>query len=153
MADKKGGGPGLEASVADLVRALADLLREADLSEIDYAEGARRVRLVRARVAEPATIAVAAAPLTVVPGPALAAAEPAGTVTAPMVGTVYLASQPETPPFIKIGDTVRAGQTLLIIEAMKVMNQIAAPRAGRVAAIHVTDGMPVEYGQPLLILA
>ena len=71
---------------------------------------------------------------------------------APMVGTVYLAPQPDAAPFIKVGDQVRAGQTLLIVEAMKVMNNIAAPRAGRVAAILVIDGMPVEYDQPLLVL-
>jgi acetyl-CoA carboxylase biotin carboxyl carrier protein len=152
MTEKKGAGPILDASVTDLVRALADLLHEADLSEIEYAEGTRRLRLVRARGSE-------AAPTTVaVPQPApsanasVATSEPAGTVTAPMVGTVYLAPEPEQPPFIKLGDAVEAGQTLLIIEAMKVMNQIAAPRSGRVAAIHVGNGTPVEYGQPLLVL-
>jgi acetyl-CoA carboxylase biotin carboxyl carrier protein len=69
-----------------------------------------------------------------------------------MVGTAYLAAQPEAPPFVKLGDSVREGQTLLIIEAMKVMNQIQAPRAGKVVRILVADGAPVEYGQPLLVL-
>jgi acetyl-CoA carboxylase biotin carboxyl carrier protein len=81
-----------------------------------------------------------------------AVAEAAGTVKAPMVGTAYLAPQPEAPPFIKVGDSVREGQTILIIEAMKVMNQIPAPRAGRVTQILVADGSPVEFGQPLLVL-
>jgi acetyl-CoA carboxylase biotin carboxyl carrier protein len=151
MTEKKGAGPALESSVADLIRALADLLREADLTELEYAEGTRRLRLVRGRGGDGPPVAMVAAP------PAAAApvgtTEPAGTVTAPMVGTVYLAPQPEASPFIKLGDAVEAGQTLLIIEAMKVMNQIAAPRAGRIAAIHVSDGTPVEYGQPLLVLA
>jgi acetyl-CoA carboxylase biotin carboxyl carrier protein len=83
--------------------------------------------------------------------PALAGDLP-GAIKAPMVGTVYLSPQPEAPPFIKVGDTVREGQPLLIIEAMKVMNQIPAPRAGRVTQILVADGTPVEFGQPLLVL-
>jgi acetyl-CoA carboxylase biotin carboxyl carrier protein len=92
------------------------------------------------------------------PAPAAAApstAKPAdapGTVKAPMVGTAYLSPQPEAPPFVKLGDSVREGQTLLIIEAMKVMNQIPAPHAGKVVRIVVTDGAPVEYGQPLVVL-
>jgi acetyl-CoA carboxylase biotin carboxyl carrier protein len=85
------------------------------------------------------------------PSPA-AAAEPAGAVKAPMVGTVYLAPQPGASPFVSAGDTVREGDVLLIIEAMKVMNQIRAPRAGRVTQIQVADGTPVEYGQVLLVL-
>ena len=87
--------------------------------------------------------------------PAQAAAtvpEVTGAVPSPMVGTVYLAPQPGAPPFIAAGDTVREGEVLLIIEAMKVMNQILAPRAGRVTAILVADGAPVEYGQALVVL-
>jgi acetyl-CoA carboxylase biotin carboxyl carrier protein len=137
----------LDPAIADLVRALAALLDETNLSEIDYAEGARRVRVARATSVTVAPAAASApAPL---PAPM---AEPAGTVRAPMVGTVYLAPQPEAAPFIKIGDMVRDGQTLLIIEAMKVMNHIAAARAGKITAILVADGMPVEYGQPLLVI-
>ncbi|MGH6988343.1 MAG: acetyl-CoA carboxylase biotin carboxyl carrier protein [Stellaceae bacterium] len=151
MAEKKAPNADPDRSAIDLVRALADLLRETDLVEIDYAEGGRHVRLVRGRGGEPSPVAIPVAPAAT--GSPLPLAEPAGTVTAPMVGTIYLATQPEAPPFIRLGDTVEAGQTLLIIEAMKVMNQIAAPRAGRIAAIHVSDGMPVEYGQPLLVLA
>jgi acetyl-CoA carboxylase biotin carboxyl carrier protein len=141
---------GLDPTIADLVRALAALLDEVNLSEIEYAEGARRVRVARASGAT----SVSVAPVMTL-GSAHAAspaAEPAGTVKAPMVGSVYLSPQPDTAPFIKVGDQVREGQTLLIVEAMKVMNHIAAPRAGRVAAILVADGMPVEYGQPLLVL-
>jgi acetyl-CoA carboxylase biotin carboxyl carrier protein len=140
----------LDPAIADLVRALAALLDETKLSEIDYAEGTRRVRVARAAAATSVTVAPAAAPAPA--AKPVAAVEPAGTVKAPMVGTVYLAPQPEAAPFIKIGDTVRNGQTLLIIEAMKVMNHIAAPRAGKITAILVADGMPVEYGQPLLVI-
>jgi acetyl-CoA carboxylase biotin carboxyl carrier protein len=86
------------------------------------------------------------------PAAPVAAADLPGAIKAPMVGTAYLSPQPEAPPFIKVGDTVREGQPLLIIEAMKVMNQIPAPRAGRVTQILVTDGTPVEYGQTLLVL-
>jgi acetyl-CoA carboxylase biotin carboxyl carrier protein len=82
----------------------------------------------------------------------MAASELAGAIKAPMVGTAYLQPQPDAAPFIKIGDTVREGQTLLIIEAMKVMNQIPSPRGGRVAQILVEDGAPIEYGQPLVVL-
>lgn len=142
----------LDPAIADLVRALAALLDEVNLSEIEYAEGARRVRVARAAIAAPVTVAPQPASVLAA-GPApLAAAEPAGTIKAPMVGTVYLAPNPDTAPYIKIGDQVREGQTLLIVEAMKVMNHIAAPRPGRVAAILVADGMPVEYDQPLLVL-
>jgi acetyl-CoA carboxylase biotin carboxyl carrier protein len=85
------------------------------------------------------------------PAPAVPAEAP-GAVKAPMVGTAYLSPQPDAPPFVKLGDSVREGQPLLIIEAMKVMNQIPAPRAGRVTQILVADGAPVEYGQPLVVL-
>jgi acetyl-CoA carboxylase biotin carboxyl carrier protein len=145
------GGPGggaLDPAIAGLVRALAALLDEVNLSEIEYAEGPRSIRVARGTTATSVTVAPAAAPAPVhVP-----AAEPAGTVKAPMVGTVYLSPQPDAAPFIKIGDGVRDGQTLLIVEAMKVMNHIAAPRSGRITAILVADGMPVEYGQPLLVI-
>jgi acetyl-CoA carboxylase biotin carboxyl carrier protein len=135
----------------ELVRALASLLQETGLTEIEYAVGERRIRVVRG--APPAAVTVA------MPGPAaaavaapIAAADLPGTIKAPMVGTAYLSPQPEAPPFIKVGDIVREGQPLLIIEAMKVMNQIPAPRAGKVTQILVSDGTPVEFGQPLLVL-
>jgi acetyl-CoA carboxylase biotin carboxyl carrier protein len=136
----------------DLVRALAALLHETGLREIEYAEGDRRIRVVRdapEAAASARPIAAAPAPAAAVPA---AAAEHAGAVKAPMVGTAYLAPQPGDPPFVNAGDTVREGQVLMLIEAMKVMNQIPAPRAGRVAEILVADGAPVEYGQVLLIL-
>ncbi len=137
----------------ELVRALAALLQETGLTEIEYAIGERRIRVVRGAPSAAVALAVpAAAPASPAPAAPGAPAELAGAVKAPMVGTAYMAPQPGAPPFVKIGDTVREGQTLLIIEAMKVMNQIPAPRAGRITQILVTDGSPVEYGQPLLVL-
>jgi acetyl-CoA carboxylase biotin carboxyl carrier protein len=135
----------------DLVRTLAALLEETGLTEIEYAMGERRIRVVRGGPAAPA-VTVSMPPAAAAPPSTPIQAEPPGTVKAPMVGTAYLAPQPEAPPFVKLGDSVREGQTLLIIEAMKVMNQIPAPRAGKVAQILVTDGAPVEYGQPLVVL-
>jgi len=140
---------------SELVRALAALLDETGLSEIEYAVGERRIRVARngggAAVAMVATAptpgAAGAAPVTVT-----AAAEPAGAVKSPMVGTAYLGPQPGASPFVAVGDTVREGQTMFIIEAMKVMNQIPAPRAGRVAQILVVDATPVEFGQILAVL-
>lgn len=142
---------GVDPAIADLVRALAALLDEVNLSEIEYAEGERRVRVARASAAASVTVAPTPAAASPTHAP-MAAAEPAGTVKAPMVGTVYLAPNPDAAPFIKIGDQIREGQTLLIVEAMKVMNHIAAPRAGKITAILVADGMPVEFDQPLLVL-
>ena len=137
----------------DLVRTLAALLQETGLTEIEYAVGDRRIRVVRGAAAvAPMSLAVGGAG----PAPAAASAtvmkELAGAIKSPMVGTAYLQPQPDAAAFIKIGDTVREGQTLLIIEAMKVMNQIPSPRSGRVAQILVEDGAPVEYGQPLVVL-
>jgi acetyl-CoA carboxylase biotin carboxyl carrier protein len=144
-----------------LVRTLAMLLDETGLTEIEYAVGDHRIRVARGTsvVAAAPAVAIQAAAIPA-PGagpapsaePRPAAAAHPGAVTAPMVGTAYLAAQPGAPAFVKVGDSVREGQTLVIIEAMKVMNQIASPRAGRVAQILVTDGAPVEYGQALVIL-
>jgi acetyl-CoA carboxylase biotin carboxyl carrier protein len=131
----------------DLVRVLAALLDETGLSEIEYAVGDIRIRVARG-AANVAAAVVAAPPAA----HEAAAAEPEGAVKSPMVGTAYLAPQPDAAPFVAVGDTVREGQVLLLVEAMKVMNQIHAPRAGRVAQIAVTDGAPVEYGQTLLVL-
>jgi acetyl-CoA carboxylase biotin carboxyl carrier protein len=138
-----------------LVRTLAGLLDETGLSEIEYAVGDKRIRV--ARTAAPVTAVMPAAPAVAalagaVPAPAAVAAEHPGAVKSPMVGTVYLAPQPGAPSFIKVGDKGAEGDVLLIIEAMKVMNQIRAPRAGRVAEIVVGDGSPVEFGQVLVIL-
>ncbi|HEX3498935.1 MAG TPA: acetyl-CoA carboxylase biotin carboxyl carrier protein subunit [Stellaceae bacterium] len=138
-----------------LVRTLAALLAETGLSEIEYAVGDRRIRVARNAAAvsfvpAAATVATGAASPATPALPSLAAHP--GAVKAPMVGTVYLSPQPEAPPFAKLGDMVSAGQPLLIIEAMKVMNQIRAPRAGRLAQILVEDGAPVEYGEVMMVL-
>jgi acetyl-CoA carboxylase biotin carboxyl carrier protein len=141
---------------SELVRTLAALLAETGLSEIEYAVGERRIRVARSLAAVAAPAATAARPAAAANG-AAPAAEPslaanAGAVKAPMVGTVYLSPQPEAPPFAKLGDVVAAGQPLLIIEAMKVMNQIRAPRAGRLTQILVEDGAPVEYGEVVMVV-
>jgi acetyl-CoA carboxylase biotin carboxyl carrier protein len=141
---------------ADLIRQLADLLRETGLAELELTSGEQRLRV---RLPEIGTAAaVAAAPAVAAAAAAAAAASnaaevlPAGTVTSPMVGTAYTAGEPGAPPFVAVGDRVSAGQTLLIVEAMKVMNQIPAPRAGVVTRILVRDRQPVEFGEPLLII-
>lgn len=144
----------------ELIRKLADVLRESGLTEIEMEQGEHRLRLSRAAPA--ATIqAVAPAPVLAAPSaPATAASRPggvgatvpAGAVTSPMVGTAYVAPEPGAPPFVRVGDQVKAGQTVLIIEAMKVMNPIKAPRAGTVAQVFVSDSQPVEYGEPLMII-
>lgn len=139
-----------------LIRRLAALLEETGLSEIEYEAEGRRIRVGRGAAAG-ATSAPAATPPTepaVEPAAAPPGAEavPAGAVTSPMVGTVYVAAEPGAPSLVKVGDKVTEGQTLLIIEAMKVMNPLASPRAGTVTRILVSDGQPVEFGEPLLIL-
>lgn len=141
----------------ELVRALATLLDETGLSEIEYAVGDRRIRVARQGAAGSATAALPGANGSLVASPVAApltapAAEPAGAVKSPMVGTAYLGPQPGASPFVAVGDSVSEGQTLFIIEAMKVMNQIPAPRAGRIVQILVADAMPVEFGQILAIL-
>ncbi len=137
---------------ADLIRRLADLLEETGLSEIEVGAGEMRIRVVRdgvahAPVAQPGP-APAAAPAE---QPRLDASHP-GAVTSPMVGTLYVAPETDAPPFVNVGDAVTKGQTLFIIEAMKVMNPIRAPRAGTVAKLMVGNGDPVEFGEVLLIL-
>lgn len=142
------------------IRELAELLRDNDLSEIEIEEGDRRIRVARkasvevhSPVASHAPVPVAAPEPAAIPAP-IPGAEPIapGTVTSPMVGTVYVAPEPGADAFVKIGDTVSEGQTLLIVEAMKTMNPIPAPAAGTVKAINVSDGQPVEFGQPLLVI-
>ena len=149
----------------EFIKALAELLRANDLSEIevsrDYGDDdALTVRVARNLVAAPAPAAAATVPLAVaIPSAAAAApaaatdpAEDPGVVPSPMVGTVYLQAEPGAAPFVKVGDIVAEGQTILIIEAMKTMNQIPAPRAGKVRRILIEDGQPVEFGAPLMIL-
>ncbi|MGH7000694.1 MAG: acetyl-CoA carboxylase biotin carboxyl carrier protein [Stellaceae bacterium] len=135
----------------DLVRALAALLEETGLSEIEYAQSDRRIRVVRNAPTVPA-VTVSMPPPSAAAGAAVAEAEPVGAVKAPMVGTAYLAPQPGAARFVNVGDQVREGQPLLVIEAMKVMNQIQAPRSGQVKEILVADGTPVEFGQILMVL-
>jgi acetyl-CoA carboxylase biotin carboxyl carrier protein len=141
---------------SELVRTLAALLEETGLSEIEYAVGERRIRVARngagAAVMMAAASAMPMAPVGAAAAGVSAVVEPAGAVKSPMVGTAYLGPQPGAAPFVAVGDTVREGQTLFIIEAMKVMNQIPAPRAGRVAQILVVDATPVEFGQILAVL-
>ncbi|WP_340117296.1 acetyl-CoA carboxylase biotin carboxyl carrier protein subunit [Pelagibius sp. 7325] len=139
----------------ELVRKLADLLQETGLNEIEYEVNNHRIRVAKnagvTTVAAPVASAAPAAPGSAAPagGPE---AIPAGAITAPMVGTVYVAGEPGAPPFVKVGDEIREGQTLLIIEAMKVMNPLVSPRAGTVKQIMISDGQPVEYGEPLLVI-
>lgn len=137
----------------DAVRKLAALLEDTGLAEIEYESGGQRVRLARNGVAAPMTYAAApAAPAAAAAAPAVDDAKHPGAVLSPMVGTAYLASQPGAAPFIKLGDSVAAGQTLCIIEAMKTFNPIRSPKAGKVVKINITDGQPVEFGEPLMIV-
>ena len=139
----------------DLIRKLADLLRETGLSEIEFAEGEKRIRVTRGVTATAVAPVVAAAPAPAVaaaPAPAAKPANHPGAVISPMVGTAYIAAEPGGAPFVRVGDTVKPGQTLLIIEAMKVMNPIKATRGGTVTAVHVGDAQPVEFGEVLLII-
>jgi acetyl-CoA carboxylase biotin carboxyl carrier protein len=140
-----------------LVRELATLLDETQLTEIEVVDGERKIRVARqgAPMAAPAPVSapVAIAPSVSAPAaPAAPAGPHPGTVKSPMVGTVYLASSPESAPFVSEGATVKEGDTLVIIEAMKVMNPITAPRAGRVTQINVSNGQPVEFDQPLVVI-
>ncbi len=139
----------------DLVRKLSELLDETGLTEIEYEYSGHRIRVARGTLAQaPAPAVALPAPAAAGPSPSESDADaiPANAVTAPMVGTAYLAAEPGTAPLVSVGDSVREGQTLLIIEAMKVMNQIPSPRAGKVTKIMVEDGQPVEYGEPLMII-
>jgi acetyl-CoA carboxylase biotin carboxyl carrier protein len=131
---------------AELIRALAALLTETGLTEIEYALGDRRIRVARA--------AGGPAPFGSFSTSSAAAGsiEHPGAVKAPIVGTAYLAPQPGAPPFVRLGDAIAEGQPLLIIEAMKVMNQIRAHRPGRLAQILVADAQPVEYGAVLMLI-
>lgn len=157
---------------AELVRDLAQILSDTGLTEIEIERGELRLRLARTISVTAApqhavqTHVMASAPVTApVAPPALAApaapppvtapanmADHPGAIPSPMVGTAYLAPEPGAAPFIKVGDSVNAGQTLMVVEAMKTFNPIPAPRSGKVTAILVADGQPVEFGEPLVIL-
>ncbi len=157
MKDVKFGlGRKSEGIDADVIRALAELLTETNLTEIEIENGGGRIRVSRQAssgggthyVAAPAAAAPAAAPAE----PAKPTGPHPGAVTSPMVGTVYCSPQPGSPPFVKVGDTVKEGDTLLIVEAMKTMNPITAPKGGTVIEINVSDAQPVEFGQILVIV-
>ena len=139
---------------AALVQELAELLTANELTEIEVEDGDRRIKVKResARIAAPV-----AAPPMLAAAPAAAAAPPAEdvsgeTIKSPMVGTAYLSAEPGAKPFAEVGDAVKAGDTLLIVEAMKVMNPIVSPRAGNVTQLLVDNGQPVEFDQPLAIV-
>ncbi|MCZ8170821.1 MAG: acetyl-CoA carboxylase biotin carboxyl carrier protein [Novosphingobium sp.] len=163
MAESKAGSrtTGMNIDTA-LVRELAEMLAETGLTEIEVEDGERKIKVSRGggvapivhQVAAPAPAAAAApaVPLAAAPTPETAAADP-NAVKSPMVGTCYLAAEPGAAPFVSVGQTVKEGETLLIIEAMKVMNPIAAPKAGTVKAILVENAQPVEFDQPLVVIA
>lgn len=139
----------------DLIKDLADLLGETGLTEIEIEQSGLRVRVARGGGQAVAVTAPAAAPAPASAAPQEAASDPSvasgpGLVTSPMVGTAYHSSAPGAPAFVKIGDTVSKGQTLLIVEAMKTMNQIPSPVAGKVVEIYVDNSQPVEFGEPLM---
>lgn len=144
----------------ELVRQLAVLLDETNLTEIEVQDGERKIRVARnitvAAAApvysQPAPAAPVSAPAAAAPAAPEHAADHPGAVKSPMVGTAYLSAEPGSRPFASVGDKVAVGQTLLIVEAMKVMNSIASPRAGTVRAVLVENGQPVEYDQPLVIV-
>ncbi len=156
-------GASRDAEVAidtDVVRELAGILRESDLTSIEVERGPLRIRVARetqaagVSMAGPVAPAATPAPATNIAPPGAAPPPLAGElVKSPMVGTVYLQAQPGAEPFVRVGDRVDAGQTVVIIEAMKTMNPVAAPRAGVLVELLIGDGQPVEYGQPLAVVA
>jgi acetyl-CoA carboxylase biotin carboxyl carrier protein len=162
MAQDRGANTGTMAVDSALVRELAELLAETGLTEIEVEDGTRKIRVARtltaapvaaAAYAPPAPVAAAAASAPISATPAAApAADAAGTVKSPMVGTAYLSPEPGASNYISVGQTVKAGDTLLIVEAMKVMNAITAPASGTVTAILVASAQPVEYDQPLVVI-
>jgi len=148
-----------------LVRKLADILTDTGLSEIEVEHGGLKIRVAKTLTAAPihyaqpapqayapaAAPAAAAAPSEAAPAAAAPAAR-GDAVKSPMVGTIYLQPSPDAPAFIKVGDSVTEGQTMMIVEAMKTMNPIPAPKAGKVIEILVADGQPVEFGEPLVVI-
>jgi acetyl-CoA carboxylase biotin carboxyl carrier protein len=163
MADKKstaGSNSGMNIDTA-LVRELAELLNETGLTEIEVEHDDRKIRVARGGTVAAAPMAAASyAPQAAAPASApgaeasapAAGADTAGALKSPMVGTAYLAPEPGKPNFVKVGDSVEAGDTLLIVEAMKVMNPITADKAGTIKAILIDNAQPVEYDQPLVVI-
>ena len=164
MAETKGASGRKSGMTIDtkLVRQLADVLAETGLTEIEVEEEGRRIRVARQAAPAPAApfvappaghTAPAPAPAAEAPAAAPAAPDAANAIKSPMVGTCYLSPEPGADNFVNIGDKVKAGDTLLIVEAMKVMNPITAPTAGTVKAILVDNAQPVEFDQPLVVVA
>lgn len=163
MAENKGSAgrkPGMNVDTA-LVRELAEMLADTGLTEIEVEDGDRKVRVSRGGVAAAPAAFAAPAPAPAAPAPAApagdtppapAADDHAGALKSPMVGTVYLAAEPGADPFVKVGDNVKQGDTLVIVEAMKVMNPIVADKAGTIKAILVDNAQPVEFDQPLIVI-
>jgi acetyl-CoA carboxylase biotin carboxyl carrier protein len=157
MSTAKGSGDPFDTR---LVRKLADILRDTELTEIEVERGDLKIRVAReitvqatAPAYAPPALAGAPAPLPAsVPTTTEAPVRSGEIVKSPMVGTIYHQAQPGEPPFIKVGDRIRQGQTLMIVEAMKTMNPIPAPRDGLVVEILIGDGEPVEYGEPLVVI-
>jgi acetyl-CoA carboxylase biotin carboxyl carrier protein len=153
-AKDQGDKPGAEQQ---LIRELANLLNETGLSEIEIEKSGLKVRVAR-NISVQSTVAAAPAPAAAAPAAAKPTASPSdpskhpGAVKSPMVGTAYRSPEPGAPPFAEVGKRVSQGDTLLIIEAMKTMNQIPAPHAGKITAILVENGQPVEFGEPLVII-
>jgi acetyl-CoA carboxylase biotin carboxyl carrier protein len=145
----------LDSVDESLIRGLANLLNETGLTEIELEQKGLRVRVARTisiAAAAPMMAPAAAAPAAVSASAAKDADSHPGTVRSPMVGTSYRAPEPGAPSFVEVGSVVKQGQTLLIVEAMKTMNHIPAPRPGTVKAIFIENGQPVEYGEPLMII-
>lgn len=168
MADSKTSAPKLKNDEIDtaLVRGLADILNDTDLTEIEVERGDLKIRVAReitmaapmqyapapVQAAHAPAPTAAAPPLSMPSDPATIVAKQGEEVKSPMVGTVYLQASPEAPPFISVGDKVKKGQTLLIVEAMKTMNPIQSPRDGVVVEVLVGDAQPVEFGEALVLL-
>jgi len=159
--------PSAQAPLADFdpafIETLAQIVSRLDLSEVEVEREGMRIRVARQlqaqAVSAPAAVYHAPAPAaaTVAPPPSLATPAPAptehpGTVKSPMVGTAYRRASPDAKPFVEVGSQVKAGDKILLVEAMKTFNEIVAPRAGTVVEIHVEDGQPVEYGEPLIVI-
>lgn len=156
MTDKKSKS-GAKTLDTDLVRDLAAILTDTDLTEIEIEQDDLRIRVSRQNPVQAvaAPVQLSAAPVAVAAPSSAPAASPASSesaVTSPMVGTAYLSASPGIDPYVKVGDTVKQGDTILIIEAMKTMNQIPSPHSGTVTAILVEDSQPVEYGEALMII-
>ena len=147
---------------ADLLKQLAQLISESDLAEMEIEKGDLRIKMVRQNSAHSLAVLPVASPVPsgssaaasalVAAGGVISIEENPGTVKSPMVGTVYRRPSPEAKSFVEVGATVKTGDKILLVEAMKTFNEIAAPRAGTVTAILVEDGQPVEYGEPLLVI-